>query len=160
MWWARANGDLWLLAEYWYGIDDTTVESARRSIRERALAIEVNQSDEGYVLSDSTIQLVASDRAGTVMSRAFVWDYRTEATATTVNLLVNKDATASGLANLLANGKPERTIVDGCPAWTTTASNGDVVLGWRPNQDTWAVLSIPAALSRTAEAIVRGVREA
>ena len=159
MWWARTNGDLWLLAEYWYGVDDTAVDAARQSLRERALSIQANENENPYVLADSTMQLVASERAGAVSSRAFVWDYPTDSTTVTITLLVINDAAASGRANVLANGKPEPTIVDGCPAWRTTAANGDVVIGWSTNQNNAsATLTIPAALSRSAGAIADSVR--
>jgi len=159
MWWTRTNGDLWLLSGYWYGADETNVDLARQSLRGHALAISIGETDDSYTLADSTMQLVASDRAASVTSRAFVWSYAAPPIATQITLLVIDDSAASGWANLLATGTPVPILINGCQAWRTDATNGDVHVGWvTPQSNAWATLTIPAVLASAADELIAALQ--
>lgn len=154
MWWSRADGDVWLLTAYWYGQQPVReTEEASAALRDWALGIEPGPTDASgapYLIGDPALQLVASDDAGNLRSRARVWLWRDHE----ITLLTIENSIAAGLSNLLARGVPERVTVDGHDAWmVTSASPAETIIGWQLDtpHPAWVTVTIPPELTETEE---------
>jgi hypothetical protein len=157
MWWSRADGDVWLLSAFWYGEQPVRGTEARQALRDWALTIETGEDGSGepsYVIGDPRMDLVASDDAGTLRSRARVWRWQDHE----ITLLAIENSIAAGLSNLLAHGVPERVTVDGHVGWMVdSASPAGTIIGWQlddTSRPTWVTLSIPPELTDQAEEIL------
>ncbi|MGH9233665.1 MAG: hypothetical protein ACRD0R_10065 [Acidimicrobiales bacterium] len=156
MWWSRADGDVWLLTAYWYGQHPVGGTDAQAALRDWALGIEpgsTGASEAPYMIDDPAMELVASDNAGDLRSRARVWRWRDHEIA----LLAIENSLAAGLSNLLARGVPERVTVDGHDGWmVNSASPAGTIIGWQLDapRPTWVTLTIPPALTDQTQEIL------
>lgn len=156
MWWSRADGDVWLLAAYWYGQLPVRGTDARADLRDWALRIEASPpgaSDTPYLIGDPAMELVASDHVGNLRSRARVWRWRDHE----ITLLAIENSIAAGLSNLLARGVPELVTVDGHDGWlVNTASPAGTIIGWQldTRRPAWVTLTIPPELTNQAAEII------
>lgn len=156
MWWSRADGDVWLLTAYWYGPHPVGGTDARTAIRDWALGIErgpTAATDSPYVISDPAMQLIASDDAGDLRSRARVWRWRDHE----ITLLTIENSLAAGLSNLLARGIPEPVTVDGHDGLMVgSVSPAGTIIGWELDapRPAWVTLTIPPGLTDQTEQIL------
>jgi hypothetical protein len=162
MWWSRADGDVWLLRAYWYG-QPVRVTDARRALRDWALATEPGPDGAGeasYLIGDPAMDLVASDDAGTLRSRARVWRWQGHE----ITLVATENSVAAGLSNVLAHGVPERVTVAGHEGWMVdSASPAGRTIGWsldNPSRPVWVTLIVPRGLTdQTGEVLAALVPE-
>lgn len=156
MWWSRADGDVWLLTAYWYGLHPVGGTDARAVLRDWALGIEPGPpgaSEGPYLIGDPAMELVASDDAGTLRSRARVWRWQDHE----ITLLTTENSLAAGLSNLLARGVPERVTVEGHDGWmVSSASPAGTIIGWQLDapRPAWLTVTIPPELIDQTEEIL------
>jgi hypothetical protein len=152
LWWQRPGGRVWLMYAHWYGSAPPT-NAAQRQQRFLQWALDITTPTAAtYQLSDPGITAVEAERAGDRRSRARIWNYNNEQ----IVILVIEGGAASGLANALARGRPERVYVDTHRGWTTGTDSIPITIAWEVNDLThdWATMTIPAALAdKTAEII-------
>lgn len=131
MWWSRADGDVWLLTAHWYGQQPIDAADGSAVLRDWALGIEAAPSAAvatPYEIADPAMQIVASDRASDLRSRARVWRYRDHE----VTLVAIENSAAAGFSNLLARGAPEQLTVAGHSGWMVTSpSPAETIIGWQ-----------------------------
>jgi hypothetical protein len=162
MWWSRADGNVWLLTAYWYGQQPVRTTDARVALRDWALGIEPNPtggSEAPYRIADAAMQLVASDDAGSLRSRARVWHWRDHE----ITLLAIENSVAAGRSNLLARGVPEPVSVDGHDGWMVNgASPAETIVGWQLDtpRPAWVTLAIPPELTEQTEEILAALTPA
>lgn len=161
MWWARADGDVWILTAHWYGPLEIDFAARRADLRSWALAIEPGSnagSAAVYVLDEPTMQLLAFDKAGDLGSRARVWRYLDQE----ITLLAIEGSSAAGLSNLLDLGKPEPVTIAGHHGWMVRrTSPAGTIVGWQVNEPraAWATLTIPAVLADETEEVLRALEQ-
>jgi hypothetical protein len=162
MWWARPNGDLWLLTAHWYAPPPVDLAARRTQLREWALAIKrpstPSAAGDLYHLVDPTMRVLAFDQAAERGSRARVWRYR----GYEITLLVIEDSAAAGRSNVLALGKPEPVTVGDNDGWIVPRTPAGTIVGWRigGSRSAWATLTIPAAVADQTEVILRDLAPA
>lgn len=160
MWWARPDGDVWLLRAFWYGVSPLNTSQATQALREWALGIKVGSASRdiaSFETADPTMSRFAFDRSGELRSRARVWEYRGQE----ITLLTIEHSHAVGLSNLLALGKPARINVAGNNALIVVDGvGGNTVIGWHVASPTdgWVTLTIPSGLVDEVDTIVAAMK--
>lgn len=161
MWWARPDGDVWLLDAYWYGTSPLNTGQATQTLREWALGIKVGSATRdiaSFETADPTMSRFAFERSGDLRDRVRVWEYRGQ--QITLHTIEYSHA-EGGLSNLLAKGKPMRVSVAGNDALIVVDGESmDTVIGWQVATPTsgWITLTIPSDLADEVDAIVAALR--
>ena len=156
LWWEHPDQSVWLMDAYWYGASPPDSADARRDQFVRWALDISTPSESSYELHDPGIQLVGARRSGQLRTRVRTWDYNGKQ----IVLLVIENSARVELANLLARGVPQSTTIESSIGSVVTDAGGDVTVGWVADEltDTWATLSIPAALASQTDNIVHSLR--
>ena len=164
MWWTRPDDDVWLLTSYWYEQATTGVDAANAVSALTGWATHIVTPDDPaatYELSNgavtnSSMELVFSQRAGEYPSRTRTWDIDGHE----VTLETTEGVAASGLQNLLDVGPPTVTTIAGRTGWLAQADDGTVHAGWPSESGVeWNRVIIPAELGPRSDEIIDSVIE-
>ncbi|MGZ4792054.1 MAG: hypothetical protein ACXWBO_09320 [Ilumatobacteraceae bacterium] len=157
LWWEQPDQSVWLIDAYWYGASPPNSSNVRRDkLVQWALDI-TTPAEASYELRDPGIQLVGSRKAGTLRDRVQTWNYAGQQ----IVLDIFENGSRASFADLLSRGVPQPiTIESRVGSVVTDVNGGDVTVGWVVDDltDTWATLSIPAALAGHADDIVHSLR--
>jgi hypothetical protein len=164
MWWTRHDGHVWLLTSYLYEPATTGVDAANAVSALTGWLTHIVTPDDpaaAYELdddavTDSSMELVFSQRAGEFPSRLRTWDIDGQE----IMLETTEGVAASGLQNLLDVGPPTVTTIAGRPGWLAQADDGTVHAGWATDStERWNRVIIPAGLGPRSTEIIDSIVE-
>jgi hypothetical protein len=155
LWWARPDGDLWILSAHWQPSDTRGVVALRAELQEWALAIQRIEDEAGFELADSDMRLLAAEVGGELASRSRVWNVDGQE----ILLLALDGIPATGFANLLVVGWPEPQAVAGRDGWIVRHGSGAVLAWSTEGSGSWVTVSIPPGLADRIDEIAATLYE-
>lgn len=154
MWWARPDGDVWLLSMHWPGGGVAVPHrDAVTQLRAWALAIKpAGEPGTGYILDLQGVERMASEAAGLIRHRARVWGHPEGEI-----LLTWSESVATGLTNALER-ESVPTVVYDTEGWLSVDPNGaePTRMAWE-SENLWFTLEVPPALTGDIHDIVASI---